>query len=434
MIKNIEITKLSPHPNNPRKNLGDLTELAESIKVQGILQNLTVMPDHNWYNSDTKEFEKFIVVIGHRRLAAAKLAGLTEVPCVVVDMTPQEQIAAMLLENIQRSDLTVYEQAQGIQMMLDLGESVGSISEKTGFSETTVRRRVKLLELDQEKLKASAERGATLMDFYELEKIKDINLRNSVLEEIGTPNFRWKLQQAIDKEKHDENLALIIAELEKFATKIESSDASFKYVDTYCVPWDRKVTVPEDAGTVKYFYTISGSYCTLYKKREQTQENAAVEEKQDKTREIRAALEELSNRAYQLRCDFVSEISNATAKKHINVIIEYLLSVMLQEYFFFDIDCKMLAEFIGIETSKDEELEFNNLADYIRTQPERYLLVVTYLALDSGREHYYNWDGSHDDNESLNKIYAFLGRLGYQMSDEERALQDGTHELFQSSE
>lgn len=414
MIKNIEITKLYPHSDNPRKSLGDLTELAESIKAKGILQNLTVVPR-------TPAQDEYTVVIGHRRLAAAKLAGLTEVPCVVVDMTPQEQIAAMLLENIQRSDLTVYEQAQGIQMMLDLGESVGSISEKTGFSETTVRRRMKLLELDQEKLKASAERGATLMDFYELEKIKDINLRNSVLEEIGTPNFRWKLQQAIDKEKHDENLALIIAELEKFATKIESSDASFKYVDTYCVSWDRKVTVPEDAGTVEYFYTVSGGYCTLYKKREQTQEDVAVEEKQDKTREIRAALEELSNRAYQLRSDFVSEISNATAKKHINVIIEYLLSVMLQEYSFFDIDCKMLAEFMGIEISKDEEWEFNNLADYIRTQPERYLLVVTYLALDSGGEHYYNWDGSHDDNESLNKIYAFLGRLGYQ-------------ELFQSSE
>lgn len=55
----------------------------------------------------------------------------------------------MLLENMQRSDLTVYEQAQGFQMMLDLGESISDISEKTGFSETTVRRRVKLLELDQ---------------------------------------------------------------------------------------------------------------------------------------------------------------------------------------------------------------------------------------------------------------------------------------------
>ena len=62
------------------------------------------------------------VVIGHRRLAAAKLAGLAEVPCAVVEMTEQEQIATMLLENMQRSDLTVYEQAQGFQMMLDLGE------------------------------------------------------------------------------------------------------------------------------------------------------------------------------------------------------------------------------------------------------------------------------------------------------------------------
>ena len=111
-ITMIPIEQLLHHPENPRKDLGDLTELAESIKVNGIMQNLTVVPvDDGIYN----------VVIGNRRMEAAKLAGLAEVPCVISEMDYKTQISTMLMENMQRQDLTVYEQAQGFQMMMDLG-------------------------------------------------------------------------------------------------------------------------------------------------------------------------------------------------------------------------------------------------------------------------------------------------------------------------
>ena len=106
--------QLKPHPKNPRKDVGDVTELAESIKANGIFQPLTVL------SGDC--IDGYTVVIGHRRLAAAKLAGLKKVPCNVAEMTEQEQISTMLLENMQRNDLTVYEQAQGFQMMLDMGD------------------------------------------------------------------------------------------------------------------------------------------------------------------------------------------------------------------------------------------------------------------------------------------------------------------------
>lgn len=147
-IKYIPVSKLWRHPDNPRKDLGDVTELAESIKVNGVLQNLTVVP---LIGEITKKWdgESYRVIIGHRRLAAAKLAGLEELPCVVVEMSEREQLSTMLTENMQRSDLTVYEQAQGFQMMLDMGDTVEDIAEKSGFSATTVRRRVKLLELDK---------------------------------------------------------------------------------------------------------------------------------------------------------------------------------------------------------------------------------------------------------------------------------------------
>ena len=92
-LQYIEVSKIFPHPDNPRKNLGDLQELTDSIKANGVLQNLTVIPQSNG---------QYTVIIGHRRLAASKKAGLSEVPCVVTEMTPQEQVRTMLIENIQR--------------------------------------------------------------------------------------------------------------------------------------------------------------------------------------------------------------------------------------------------------------------------------------------------------------------------------------------
>lgn len=433
MLQNISIEKLCPHPDNPRKDLGDITELAESIKAQGILQNLTVVPYIGEVTGMPIE-GLYRVVIGHRRLAAAKLAGLKEVPCAITDMTPQEQIATMLLENMQRSDLTVYEQAYGIQMMLDLGETVSNISEKTGFSETTVRRRVKLLELDQDKFKASVGRGATLMDYAELEKIEDITLRNKVLDSLGTPNFRYELQRAIDKEKQDKNMAVLLAELEKFATRTDNS-SGLQYVSSYYLSQSPKVTIPEDAETVKYFFVVSNyGYITLYKESSNpVNSTPAISEKEQARREKRAALDEISKRAYQLRSDFVRDISNAKAKKNMAVIIEYSLRVMLGDCY--GKDYEDFTKFLGIEVDDEiEEWDFNVIAEQVTAQPERHFLVATYLSLDSENEHYYNWNNEYEDNEALDTVYDFLEKLGYELSDEEKSMRDGTHELLGYSE
>ena len=154
-IVNISTDRLWPHPENPRKDLGDLTELAESVRKNGIMQNLTIVP-LELADPDAarqREGKNYTVLIGHRRLAAAKLAGIKELPCRIEEgMDKREQVSTMLEENMHRSDLTVYEQAQGFQMMMDLGETEASIAEKTGFSKRTIRRRLNIARLDQEEL------------------------------------------------------------------------------------------------------------------------------------------------------------------------------------------------------------------------------------------------------------------------------------------
>ena len=163
---------LHPHPDNPRKDLGDLSELRESILEHGIMQNLTVVPDTKGYK----------ILIGHRRFAASE-GIMEELPCVISEgLSAKEQLGIMLVENMQRSDLTYIEQAHGFQMMLDLGDTIETITEKTGFSKATVKHRLAIAELDPEAINEAKEYfQPTLSDFIALEKVKDLDKRNEIL-------------------------------------------------------------------------------------------------------------------------------------------------------------------------------------------------------------------------------------------------------------
>lgn len=173
-------SQLEPHPDNPRKDLGDLEELRESIREHGIMQNLTVIP-----TDDT--LEHFRILIGHRRFAASE-GILTELPCVIAEgLSDREQVGIMLCENIQRSDLTYIEQARGFQMMLDLGDTVETIADKTGFSEKTIKARLEINKLDEETLGEASERfQLSIADFMKLSKIKDVEKRNEILESVDS--------------------------------------------------------------------------------------------------------------------------------------------------------------------------------------------------------------------------------------------------------
>ena len=421
MIQNISIERLHSHPDNPRKDIGDLSELVESIKARGVLQNLTVV----------KHEDDYRIVIGHRRFEAAKQAGLTELPCVIAEMDHKEQVATMLLENMQRCDLTVYEQAQGIQMMLDFGETIGDISEKTGFSETTVRRRVKLLELDPEKFKESSKRSVTLTEYMELARIEDLELRNRVLEFAGTSNFNYELRKALDEEKKAKWIVETRRILNTFAEQTEQAGSKYKYVNAFYPSREDEVEIPGDAGSTRYFYTASeyGSF-TLYREIEAEE---GVDEAQRERERLRAkvnALQEISDRAYNLRREFVREISNS--RSDIQTIAEHLTSFMGTSYI--SIDPMEVGELLGLPDSNDFDELIGQLMLKAKEQPRRYLLMAVYSAMDSLRHNYFNWKGEYHPCDALDRVYDFLEALGYEMSDEERALRNGTHGLFTKEE
>ena len=222
MIQEIAIEKLKIHPQNVRKTYTGIEELADSIKAKGILQNLTVVkaPD---------DPESYWVVIGNRRLTAARAAGIKTMPCAVVEMSEKDQISTMLLENMQRNDLSVCEQAQGFQLMLDLGETESSISEKTGFSRTTVRHRLNIAKLDQELLAEREENEGfqlSLTDLYELEKVKDIEERNKILAHASNSReLKWNVARAVKEAKKNKAAGEISAKLEEMGVKPASKKA-----------------------------------------------------------------------------------------------------------------------------------------------------------------------------------------------------------------
>lgn len=224
-IVNLPVGSLTPHPENPRKDLGDLTEMAESIKKNGVLQNLTVIPkDIDGNDCNCNNAFKYMVIIGHRRLAAAKAAGIDSVPCRIVEgMTHDEQLLTMLEENMQRSDLTIYDQAQGFQLMLDLGQTIEDIEEKSGFSKATIYHRLNIAKLDKDLLKEKTEDTSfqlSITDLIELEKVKDVEARNKILKKAtSSQQLKYLSQQEARDTERREKTKIVTDHLESLGVQ-----------------------------------------------------------------------------------------------------------------------------------------------------------------------------------------------------------------------
>ena len=458
-IRMIPIGDLNHHPENPRKDLGDLSELAESIRQRGIMQNMTVVPD-------PERDGKYLVVIGNRRMEAAKEAGLVELPCVVSDMEHRDQIATMLMENMQRQDLTVYEQAQGFQMMLDLGFTPKQIGEKTGFSEKTVKERIKFTKFNQKHFESAVASGATLMDMIEISKLESKSDQNEVMKEAGTNNFRQVLHRKLGEQKYRKNCEHLgkIAEEEGLEPIPEGAsvwqDYNSQGTPTGTYESDEKVRkairkiVKGNAGT-QLFYQFGEDWSTddarlqVYKKKEKTAQEQSESEKaqKEKDRARQKQLREIKKlwaEAYRLRLDFIRSYTVAngfgmtTAGK---LIIRLALSQQvawgkkpLPERH--DWKEKYIREALGIRQEEYEDSK--SLWELAEAQGIPMIRATVawingggILDCDTPEEgSYYYYDGSWQKNSMTEKRYAFLTEIGYEMSDMEIQLLAGTHPAY----
>lgn len=150
----LRIDDIAPSPVQPRKRFDDeaLLELSESIRNYGILNPLTVRLRNGRYE----------LVAGERRLRAAKLAGLREVPCILLDVNMEDASLIALVENLQRRDLDFLEEAAGISQLIRMfGMSQEEAARRIGKSQSAVANKLRLLKLPQDVLDGLRENGLT---------------------------------------------------------------------------------------------------------------------------------------------------------------------------------------------------------------------------------------------------------------------------------
>ena len=127
----IAVDKIDPNPEQPRTEFGDLTELTASIAEKGVLEPLLVKP--------TRSTGRWMIIAGERRFRAARQAGLLEVPCVEMEVDEGTVAEIALIENMQRKDLTVWEEADGLLALCDrFGYTHEEVARKVGKSRSTV--------------------------------------------------------------------------------------------------------------------------------------------------------------------------------------------------------------------------------------------------------------------------------------------------------
>lgn len=297
-LKLIDIEKIYPNIDNPRQELGDLTELISSVKENGVMQNLTVF----------QKGDKFIILMGHRRYAAAKAAGIKRLYCTLIEEpSKEEQLHIMLMENIQRNDLTLMEEARAFhQLYFDFGEPIREIATKTGLGETTVRRRIKIGELDADAIKKAHEHWqVSLQDYAELEKIDDVKQRNKILTEVYNSNdLKWRVDRYVrdkeQKEKYQELMDIALKgcpELAKADTKKqywELNGNKYELVVEYSLKSGNsfKMNVEKEK---KYYLYIDVNFNRFRVYTEKEQENQSEDDLLEEKREeyIRKSQEEL---------------------------------------------------------------------------------------------------------------------------------------------
>lgn len=448
---------LEHHPENPRKEIGDISELTESIKTNGILQNLTVVP-----NPDNKE--KYFVVIGNRRYEAGTAAGLKEFPCVISDMSHTKQLETMLIENMNRSDLTVYEQAKGFEQLTLAGYSIDDIADKTGFSKSTVRRRINLCQYDESVITKAFERQATFEDFEKLNKIKDEESRASVAKFLGSSNFGWYLEQGIKNERIKEREVIVLEVIKDIARKAEQDERSWQFdevclinlranAEDYSGMYDDIEKVKQlsklDNGEYVYFRDYAGNFEIC--KPCEISEPAPKSENKDKYEKEREEIKSLISDMYVRHMDFIENYDKkpksvpGIALLCIDTISKLFTTEGIDGVSFVDLDD--ITDYISEKHFEIYVENADTLSDYYKANILRFYIQLTTALLNvkniysdlwyievnqsigySGNGNYTAY--SYKCTQKIKIFAEFIEHLGYVMSDEEKQLIDGTHRLY----
>lgn len=196
-VFSLPIDDISPNPNQPRKmfSADGLQELAASIRQLGVLQPLTVRPlDQGWE-----------LIAGERRLRASRLAGLTHVPCIVLDTSEERSSLLALVENLQRRDLDFLEEAQALHQLIQrYSLSQEECARRIGKSQSSIANKLRLLRLPSHVLDLLRDNGFTERHARALLRLEDPAAQDRAA--------RWIISHDLTVAKTEEYVESVLAQ------------------------------------------------------------------------------------------------------------------------------------------------------------------------------------------------------------------------------
>lgn len=220
----LKLTDIKPNPAQPRKvfDKEGLEELAQSVSQHGILQPLSVR----------RTEDGIVLVAGERRLKAAKLAGLSEVPCIFMDVDSQQAGLFALIENLQRQDLDYIEEAEGIaRLMKQFSLSQEEAAKKLGKAQPTVANKLRLLKLSADVLLVLRENRLSERHARALLRLESDKDRMTVLAYIvknklsvaKTESYIDRFLQRKEEQKEKNRCTYVIKDIRIFLNSINHS-------------------------------------------------------------------------------------------------------------------------------------------------------------------------------------------------------------------
>ncbi len=222
-VQEIAVDSIVPNPYQPRKLFDDeaLQELAASIREFGIIQPLLVRPAASGYE----------LIAGERRLRAAKLAQLTQVPAIVKNFSDKEAAELAMIENLQREDLHYLDEALGFQQLLaNFGFTQEELARRVGKNQSTIANKLRLLKLPEEVRKVILETNLTERHARALLKLEDEQKQFVVLQDVQakklnvreTEELVERVVQQAQPAKPKQNIVRMIKDVRIFLNTIHS--------------------------------------------------------------------------------------------------------------------------------------------------------------------------------------------------------------------
>ncbi|AKC77281.1 MULTISPECIES: ParB/RepB/Spo0J family partition protein [Staphylococcus] len=195
-IQKIDLSKIKANPYQPRKTFDDdrLSDLAMSIQTHGVLQPIVLR----------QTVQGYYIVVGERRFRASQLAGLTEIPAIIKELSDSDMMELAIIENLQREDLNAIEEAESYQrLMNDLGLTQQKVAERLGKSRPYIANMLRLLNLPKDISNQVKEGALSSAHGRTLLGIKDVTMMKKISQQAIRENWSVRYLEQVVNELQD---------------------------------------------------------------------------------------------------------------------------------------------------------------------------------------------------------------------------------------